>query len=118
MPENYVPVAAAYGTSLFLWGAILCSGRALLAMGLYDSFEPLLPLWSGLSIGIGIAQLLLLAPSLRRHLFGFAVGATFLWGWIALGFYLSMGHVSTAQAMYVPAAIASAWLALRTSVVQ
>ena len=115
--ENYVPIAAAYGASLLAWGAVLLSERALWDMGLYEAFAPALPLWSGLSVGIGLAQLVLLMPPLRRYLFLLAIGATFLWGWIAIGFYLSMGHWSTAQAMYVPAALASAWLVLRTSVV-
>lgn len=115
--ENYVPIAAAYGASLLAWGGVLLSEQALWEMGIYEAFAPALPLWVSLSIGIGLAQLVLLAPPLRRHLFGFAIGATFLWGWIAIGFYLSMGQLSTAQAMYVPAAVASAWLALRTSLV-
>lgn len=115
--ENFVPLAAAYGVSLVAWGAVLLVQRDLWDLGLFAAFRPALPMWAYLSVFVGLVQLVLLAPPLRRYLFAFGLAATFLWGWIAVGFYLSIGP-STAQAMYLPAAIGSAWLSLRTSVVQ
>ena len=114
-PENYVPLAVAYGVSLVLWGLALLVDAATNALGLYAAFHPAVELWAGLALAVGALQLVLLRPALRRFLFWSSLASTFLWAWISCGFFLSMGHVSTAQAMYTPASVAAAWLALRTA---
>ena len=114
-PENYVPVAVAYGVSMCLFGAVLVLEPALEARPIYAAFGSAHVVWGAVTLVLGGLQLAMLLPGLRRWLFAASAVNTFVWLWIALAFLLSMGHLSTAQAMYVPASTASAWLAVRTA---
>src|SRR5690606_28124626 len=71
--------------------------------------------WGALTLTLGVLQLVMLHGRWQRRLFAVSAVATFVWLWIALAFLLAVGHLSTAQAMYVPASAASAWLAVRTA---
>lgn len=114
-PENYVPVGVAYGVSMVLFGAVMLLEPALQTEALYGGFGDGHTLTGGITLVLGTVQLLVLIPEQRRWLSAVSMGATFVWLWIAIAFLLSMGHLSTAQSMYVPASVASAWLAVRTA---
>ena len=114
-PDNYVPVGVAYGVSMALFGAVMILEPALAGRPIYAAFGQVHGAWGALTLALGLAQIALLVPGRRRWLFAASATATFVWLWIAIAFLLSMGHLSTAQAMYVPASVASAWLAVRTA---
>ena len=114
-PDNYVPVGVAYGVSMCLFGAVMVFEPALRGDDLYAAFGHAHMLWGGVTLVLGGLQLTMLLPGLRHRLFATSAAATFVWLWVAIAFLLSMGHLSTAQAMYVPASAASAWLAIRTA---
>lgn len=114
-PENYVPVGVAYGASMVLFGGVMLLEQALHGNALYEAFGSAHGLWGVVTLALGALQLAMLLPGRRRRLSSVSAVATFVWLWIAIAFLLSMGHLSTAQAMYVPASVASAWLSVRTA---
>lgn len=113
-PDNFVPLATAYLISLFAFGLVMLAEPRLVGMGAYSAFGGAHVLWGWLCVGLASAQVASLV-FVRKVFWTTAIMGVFLWLWIALSFLLSVGHITTAQAMYIPAAASSAWLALRTA---